>query len=67
MTRDPITASPDEECMAAVLKMRKIGCRHLPIVLEGTVIDTISIRDLVFDEIDHQTSEIEDLKRYIQG
>lgn len=67
MTRDPITASPDEDRMAAVLKMRKIGCRHLPIVLEGTVIDTISIRDLVFDEIDHQTSEIEDLKRYIQG
>lgn len=67
MTRDPLTASPDEDRMAAMLKMRKIGCRHLPILRDGTLIDTISIRDLVFDEIDDRNSEIEDLKRYIQG
>lgn len=67
MTRDPITASPDEDRMAAVLKMRELGCRHLPIVFEDLVIDTVSIRDLVFDEIDARDGEIEDLKRYIHG
>jgi CBS domain-containing protein len=67
MTLDPITASPDEERMAAVLKMRKVGCRHLPIVRDGTPIDTVSIRDLLFDEIAARDGEIEDLKRYIHG
>ena len=67
MTRDPITASPDEDRMVAVLKMRKIGCRHLPILLDGTLVDTVSIRDLLYDEIDARDGEIEDLKRYIQG
>ena len=67
MTRDPITASPDDDRMAAVLQMRKIGCRHLPILLDGVPVDTISIRDLLFDEIDARDGEIEDLKRYIQG
>jgi len=50
-----------------VLKMRKVGCRHLPILRDGTLVDTISIRDLLFDEIAERTSEVDDLKRYIQG
>jgi len=67
MTPDPITASPEDDRMAAVLKMRKVGCRHLPILRDGTLVDTISIRDLLFDEIAERTSEVDDLKRYIQG
>ena len=67
MTRDPITAGPDEDRMVCVLKMRKIGCRHLPILLDGTLVDTVSIRDLLYDEIDARDGEIEDLKRYIHG
>jgi len=67
MTPDPITASPDDDRLAAVLKMQKVGCRHLPILRDGTLVDTISIRDLVSDEIAERTGEVEDLKRYIQG
>ena len=67
MTRDPITATPDDERMSAVLKMREIGCRHLPIVNEGAVIDMISIRDLLFGEIADRDAEIAQLRRYIQG
>jgi len=67
MTRDPVTASPDEARMLAVLKMRESGCRHLPIVKEGVVVDMVSIRDLLFEEIDERQAEIADLRRYIQG
>ena len=67
MTGDPITASPGDDRMIAVLKMREAGCRHLPIVTEGAVIDMVSIRDLLFDEIEERKTEIEDLKRYIHG
>jgi hypothetical protein len=46
---------------------RKVGCLHLSILRGGTLVDTISFRDLLFDGIAERTSEVEDLKRYIQG
>src|SRR5208337_4244899 len=67
MTQDPITAGPGDERMIAVLKMREAGCRHLPIVTEGAVVDTVSIRDLLFDELEERKTEIEALMRYIHG
>jgi CBS domain-containing protein len=67
MTRDPVTASPDDERMSAVQKMQEIGCRHLPIINEEVVVDTVSIRDLLFDEIEERDTQIQELKRYIQG
>ncbi len=67
MTPDPITATPDDARMSAIEKMRAAGCRHLPILQEGRVVDMLSIRDLLFAEIAEREGEIEDLKRYIQG
>jgi len=67
MTRDPITAGPDEDRMSAIRKMEATGCRHLPVTMEGQVVDTVSIRDLLFDEIKEREGEIAELKRYIQG
>jgi len=67
MTRDPVIASPNDERATAVLKMQEVGCRHLPILNEGVVVDTVSIRDLLFDEIEERDTQIRELKRYIQG
>ncbi len=67
MTPDPITATPSETRKSAIVKMQAMDCRHLPILVQGQVVDTISIRDLLFDEIKERDSEIEQLKRYIQG
>lgn len=67
MTRNPITASPADDRMSAIVKMQSLGCRHLPILLEGQIVDTVSIRDLLFDEIKERDDEIQELRRYIQG
>lgn len=67
MTRDPITSGPDEDRMTAIRKMETTGCRHLPVVMEGQIVDMVSIRDLLFDEIEERQGEIAELKRYIQG
>lgn len=67
MTRDPITSSPDESSSRAIAKMRVAGCRHLPILQEGQVVDTISIRDLLFRELADRDGDIEELRRYIHG
>jgi CBS domain-containing protein len=67
MTENPVTASPEDDRMSAIVKMRTVGCRHLPIIHGGQIVDTVSIRDLLFDEIEARDGEIEELKRYIQG
>jgi CBS domain-containing protein len=68
MTPEPVTAMPAESRLVALHKMQSAGCRHLPIVAaDGAVIDMMSLRDLLFAELDERTAEIEDLKRYIQG
>ena len=67
MTADPITANPSDTRKSALVKMQTLGCRHLPILMDGQLVDMISIRDLLFDEIKERDSEIDELKRYIQG
>ncbi len=67
MTRSLITAEPGEDRMSAIRKMHRAGCRHLPIAVGDELIDTVSIRDLLFAEIEEREGEIEELKRYIQG
>ena len=67
MTPDPVTAERDEERQSGLRKMRAVGCRHLPIVVGGTVIDMLSMRDLLGVEIEERVQEIEELKGYIHG
>jgi signal-transduction protein with cAMP-binding, CBS, and nucleotidyltransferase domain len=67
MTRNPVTASPSEDRESALLKMQRAGCRHLPVVVDGMVIDMLSMRDLIFVELEERASEVDQLKAYIQG
>ncbi len=66
MTQDVITASLDEPVVACEQKMRRSGCRHLPVVADGRVIAMLSIRDLLSDEIEEQAEENRALRAYIQ-
>ena len=67
MTPDPITASRDEDRTSALRKMRSMGCRHLPIVVNGVGIDMLSMRDLLMVELQERAQEIEALRGYIHG
>jgi CBS domain-containing protein len=67
MTRDPVTSTPEESSSRAIAKMRVAGCRHLPILQGGQIVDTISIRDLLFRELADRDGDIEELRRYIHG
>ncbi len=67
MTPDPVTASPGESRLIAVAKMQRAGCRHLPVVVDGAIIDMISMRDLLFVELEEREAEIESLRKYIGG
>lgn len=67
MTRDPVTAIPGEDRITAIDKMRAVGCRHLPIEVNGTVIDMLSMRDLLYEEIEEKAAEVEELRHYVRG
>ena len=65
MTRDVVTAELDEGRDACLEKMQRAGCRHLPVLAHGHVIAMISIRDLLWDEIEEQVEEIRQLRAYV--
>lgn len=65
MTADPITAGPREARLVALEMMRSKNCRHLPIVADGVVVDMLSMRDLLFDQIAEHKAEIDELREYI--
>ena len=67
MTPNPLTASPSDERALAVRKMDAVGCRHLPVGLHGAVVDRLSIRDLIFGELEERSEDVESLRRYIGG
>ncbi len=67
MTPDPVTAEPTEDRLVAIGKMQGMGCRHLPILANGVVIDMLSMRDLLFVEIAEREQEVAQLRQYISG
>ncbi len=47
MTPDPVTMPPDREVPAALERMLERGVRHLPVVADGVLVGTVSLRQLV--------------------
>ncbi|WP_042695200.1 CBS domain-containing protein [Azospirillum sp. B506] len=67
MTRELITAAPDDTVadMMAVMTERRI--RHVPIVESRRVVGVISIGDVVKARIDDAELEVESLRGYVAG
>lgn len=67
MTRSPVTVEAEEDVREAVTKMRRARCRHLPVMIDGQVVDTLSISDLLSVELHDREHEVEQLAGYIRG
>jgi CBS domain-containing protein len=65
MTRDIVTAEASETRDECLQKMQRMGCRHLPVLSKGRVIAMLSMRDLLWDEIEEQGDEIRHLRAYV--
>ncbi len=65
MTSEVIIATLEEHVDSCLEKMRKAGCRHLPVIEEGRVVGVLSMRDLLRDEIEEQDHEIRNLRAYL--
>ena len=65
MSSEVETANLEDHVDFCVEKMQRVGCRHLPILIDGKVIGVVSMRDLLRDEIAEQHDEIRSLKAYL--
>lgn len=65
MTREVLTATPDDTRSECLERMRGARCRHLPVLEGERLIAMLSMRDLLRDEIEEQHEEIEGLRAYL--
>jgi signal-transduction protein with cAMP-binding, CBS, and nucleotidyltransferase domain len=67
MTSNPTTISDDATIDEAMDTMRRIGCRHLPVLRGDSVAGLISMRDLMHVELERKTEELLQMRAYIHG
>lgn len=58
MTREVVVADASDTYEQCLVKMKKVGCRHLPIVEKDKLIGIVSIRDLLLHDIKVKSDEI---------
>jgi CBS domain-containing protein len=67
MTKEVLTASPNDLVDTAMSLMTEKRIRHLPIVENGQVLGMLSVGDLVKETISYQKQLIAQLEQYIRG
>ena len=67
MTRRLVVATPEEAVSSALRKMKDAGCRHLPVLVGGSVIGMLSMRDMLGVQIAEQEQELDAIRSYIHG
>ena len=65
MTRDVVTATLEEAVDTCLEKMKRAGCRHLPVLVNDRVVAMVAMRDLLREEIEERGDEIRFLRAYL--
>jgi CBS domain-containing protein len=67
MTHDPAVIAPDERPAVALDIMRRIGCRHLPVLDGERIVGMLSIRDLYAAIHEDLAEDLRQRDDYIMG
>ncbi len=67
MSSPPICVSPEMNLQECMMTMTNNHIRHLPVLVDGSVIGVVSIGDVVGAIIRSQEAEIHQLENYIVG
>ena len=67
MSRDVITAEPDDSVQSCEEKLRQRHCRHLPVVERERVVGCLSMRDFLQSDLREKETELEHLSSYIRS
>lgn len=65
MTREVVRAKLDDRIDDCLDRMKRAGCRHMPVEENGRVVWMIAMRDLLRGEIEEQDDEIRFLRAYL--
>lgn len=65
MTKDIVVADPRESVDSALAKMHSVGCRHLPVVKDGSLVGMLSIRDLLEVDDTENTNRVRFLRELV--
>jgi len=65
MTRDVIVATEDETIDNVRAKMQMNRCRHMPVVNGDRVLGFLSLRDLLFADVEDKNEQVQQLHTYI--
>lgn len=65
MTRDLITATPQDTVAGMMTVMTDLRIRHVPILEDGRVVGIVSIGDVVKARIDDAELEVESLRGFV--
>ena len=65
MTAEVIVADATEEVEKVLKKMQKNRCRHMPVVSGDRVIGFLSLRDLLFADLEEKDAQVQQLNTYV--
>jgi CBS domain-containing protein len=65
MTTEVVVAQSTEEFTLVLEKMKKKRCRHMPVVSGDRLIGFLSLRDLLFADIEEKDAQVQQLNTYI--
>ena len=65
MTTDVVVAQSTEEIGQVLEKMQKNRCRHMPVVSGDRVVGFLSLRDLLFADLEDKDAQVQQLNTYI--
>jgi len=65
MTTDVVVAQNTEGIQQVLEKMQKNRCRHMPVVSGDRVVGFLSLRDLLFADLEEKDAQVQQLNTYI--
>jgi CBS domain-containing protein len=67
MTDDPLAVGTGEDLETCMTLMRRHGFRHLPVCYEGHLVGMVSLRDILFYDLDEKDDEVRMMRAYIHS
>ena len=65
MTTEVVVAQSTEDVTSVMEKMKKYRCRHMPVIAGEQVVGFLSLRDLLFADIEEKDAQVQQLNSYV--
>jgi len=63
--REVVVAQSTEDVTSVMEKMKKYRCRHMPVIAGEQVVGFLSLRDLLFADIEEKDAQVQQLNSYV--